>query len=550
MPRQEGPGGFEMIEPRELHLASQSADNEPPRHGKSRLWLAAAAGAAGAAVLLAAVWLLGNWGGETPGRSAAAPAANTAPATTAPAGSARVGNASVAPTPAGGARAAANGAQSPSSLPPYARELQAQQRAEARGRLGELVAAQDALSEMAVAQWGAAEFAAAQRAVEEGDQRFSGGEYTAAESHYADALAAVKKLLDRAPAAAQAAEQSGWQALAARDAKQAQAQFQLALDIAAGLQRAADARVVPRSAAAGAGGKAAAGLSRARALPRVLELLRAGEAFAAQGELQQARQQFAEALKLDGANQEARSALAKVQRRIAGQGFRRAMSQGLQALNAGNLSAARSAFERAAKLAPASREPADGLRQVAAAEMLARIRAVQQRAQTAEAQEQWSEAETRWRELLALDSSLLRARQGAARARARAQIDSQLRALLADPWKLAEDAVHREALALRQRALAAQPRGPRLSAQLEKLERVLPLARTPLPVRITSDGATEVRLHRVRDLGRFASLDLQLRPGRYTLQGTRRGYRDVLQPFELKPGGQLPVIDVRCAEKI
>jgi len=549
MPQPKGPGGFEMIAPRKLHLASQSADLESP-HGNQRLWLAAGAGAAGAAVVvLAVVWLLGDWGGSeaAPGESAAPSAASSAPAP-APASAAAPGaRANSAP----GARAnTAPGAASPSSLPPYAREQQAQQRAAARGRLGELVAAQDALSEMAVLRWGAAEFAAAKRAVEEADRLFSGGEYTAAELHYAEALTAVQKLLGRAPAAAREAEQSGWQALSARDAKQAQAQFQLALDVAEGLQRAAAARVVPRSAAAGAGGKAAAGLARARALPRVLELLRAGETFAAQGQLQQARQQFAEALKLDGANQEARGALAKVQQRIAGQGFRRAMSQGLQALNAGDLPAARSAFERAAKLAPASSEPADGLRRVAAAEMQARIFALQQRAQTAEAQEQWPEAETHWRALLALDSSLLRAREGAARARARARIDSQLRVLLADPWKLAEDAVHRDALALQQRALAAQPRGPRLAAQLEKLERVLPLARTPLPVRITSDGETEVRLYRVRDLGRFASLNLQLRPGRYTLQGTRRGYRDVLQLFELKPGEQLPVIDVRCAEKI
>jgi len=548
MPQPKGPGGFEMIAPRKLHLASQSADLESP-HGNQRLWLAAGAGAAGAAVVvLAVVWLLGDWGGSqaAPGEAAAPSAASGAPApasAAAPAGAAPANNARANAAPAPGAAL-------PSSLPPYAREQQAQQRAAARGRLGELVAAQDALSEMAVLRWGAAEFAAAKRSVEEADRLFSGGEYTAAESHYAEALSAVQKLLGRAPAAAREAEQSGWQALSARDAKQAQAQFQLALDVAEGLQRAAAARVVPRSAAAGAGGKAAAGLARARALPRVLELLRAGETFAAQGQLQQARQQFAEALKLDGANQEARGALAKVQQRIAGQGFRRAMSQGLQALNAGDLPAARSAFERAAKLAPASSEPADGLRRVAAAEMQARIFALQQRAQTAEAQEQWPEAETHWRALLALDSSLLRAREGAARARARARIDSQLRVLLADPWKLAEDAVHRDALALQQRALAAQPRGPRLAAQLEKLERVLPLARTPLPVRITSDGETQVRLYRVRDLGRFASLNLQLRPGRYTLQGTRRGYRDVLQLFELKPGEQLPVIDVRCAEKI
>ncbi len=57
------------------------------------------------------------------------------------------------------------------------------------------------------------------------------------------------------------------------------------------------------------------------------------------------------------------------------------------------------------------------------------------------------------------------------------------------------------------------------------------LASKPIAVRLTSDQLTTVTLYRVGDLGAFASKEVELRPGTYTVIGSRDGYRDVRQTF-------------------
>jgi hypothetical protein len=43
---------------------------------------------------------------------------------------------------------------------------------------------------------------------------------------------------------------------------------------------------------------------------------------------------------------------------------------------------------------------------------------------------------------------------------------------------------------------------------------------------------------------------LELRPGTYTVVGTRRGYRDVRHQLVISPGKEPDILVVRCAEKI
>ena len=51
-------------------------------------------------------------------------------------------------------------------------------------------------------------------------------------------------------------------------------------------------------------------------------------------------------------------------------------------------------------------------------------------------------------------------------------------------------------------------------------------------------------------LGAFTAKDLELRPGTYTVIGSRNGYRDVRQTFTVRPGRNLPPINVVCVEPI
>jgi hypothetical protein len=75
-------------------------------------------------------------------------------------------------------------------------------------------------------------------------------------------------------------------------------------------------------------------------------------------------------------------------------------------------------------------------------------------------------------------------------------------------------------------------------------------AETPIRVALASDNATEVQIYRIGKLGLFQHRDLELMPGRYTVVGTRQGYRDVRKELNVLPGAPPPALVVRCEEPI
>jgi hypothetical protein len=96
--------------------------------------------------------------------------------------------------------------------------------------------------------------------------------------------------------------------------------------------------------------------------------------------------------------------------------------------------------------------------------------------------------------------------------------------------------------------LSAAP--PRFGEQASQLGARLRLVRTPVPVRIESDSETDVVIYRVGSLGRFAQRQVTLRPGVYTVLGTRRGYRDVRRTLTVDPGQEPAALVLRCEERV
>ena len=72
----------------------------------------------------------------------------------------------------------------------------------------------------------------------------------------------------------------------------------------------------------------------------------------------------------------------------------------------------------------------------------------------------------------------------------------------------------------------------------------------PVAVNLTSDGFTDVRLLRIRSLGRFVDQRLELLPGRYVATGARIGYRDVRIEFIVTPTGTGTPVTIRCTTRI
>jgi len=231
-------------------------------------------------------------------------------------------------------------------------------------------------------------------------------------------------------------------------------------------------------------------------------------------------------------------------------GFAAAMSAGLEAEERGDWEAARAAFSRAAAIRPGSPEVADAIVRVDSEHKLEVIAAHRREAAEDEAAEAWASAVGHYAAVVALDPTVRFAREGEQRAGPRADLDRRLEFHIAHPDRLSADDVFEEASRLLAAAKEIAPAGPRLSGQVAALEELLAVAGTPVPVQLESDEQTDVIVYKVGHLGRFAERRLELRPGRYTVVGSRDGYRDVRLEIVVVAGQPPAPFTVRCEEKI
>ena len=95
-----------------------------------------------------------------------------------------------------------------------------------------------------------------------------------------------------------------------------------------------------------------------------------------------------------------------------------------------------------------------------------------------------------------------------------------------------------------------EPKGPRLRERFERLVRIVEAAQIPVTVTIESDTFTDIAVYKIGKMGRFEMRELSLRPGTYTIVGTRDGYQDVRKKIVIKPGQSPLRVTVRCEVKI
>ena len=224
------------------------------------------------------------------------------------------------------------------------------------------------------------------------------------------------------------------------------------------------------------------------------------------------------------------------------------MSRGFTAVGRGEFELAERAFDEAARLRPDSQELAEGRRQLANARTLARIAEYRRAAEAHEAAEDWAAAVAAYDAALAVDDTLAFALQGKRRAQAWSSVEADMRRILADPAQLSDQDAYRQAVDVYSRAARLDGAGERIHAMLDELEHVLQVAAVPVPVVFMSDNATDVVVFKVARLGQFDRRQLELRPGRYTVVGSRPGFRDVRH--EIVVTADMPPIEIRCVESL
>jgi serine/threonine protein kinase/tetratricopeptide (TPR) repeat protein len=367
--------------------------------------------------------------------------------------------------------------------------------------------------------WGGPDFLGAKASVAEAAAAHEPAAVSAAEQHLSQSQALLDNVEQAASAALSAQLSAGERALADGQRTLALQAFDLAVQIAPqdarALEGRARARELPVSALATAAGTTAPAPAAAPAASAPAALPPAPQADTAFGEDRYAK--------------------------AAGEGF--------AALGAGRLEEARAAFERARAARPNGAEAQDGLRRVDAAVRARGFGSLRTRAEDAEADERWDEAVTAYTSILKADPSQGFAQDGRTRAQARLDLNDSLQAIIDRPDLLAAAEARAHAATLLQSAQAIDAPGPVLRLQMARVSALLPEFEKPVHLSLVSDGLTQVTIAGVGTFGGFTRRDIELKPGRYTLVGSRDGYRDVRRDLSVSPG-QTQTISVSCYEPL
>lgn len=380
--------------------------------------------------------------------------------------------------------------------------------------------------------WGGREFAMAKtRAAESVGAHDAGNPRISQER-----LAAATRLLDtvdsKAPQALSTEVAAGEQALGAGQQEVAGQAFDLARRINPNDRRATD------------------GQRRAQNLPAVLPLLADAQNAEVAHDYARAAQDYSQALSLDPGNATAKAGQARANAAFGDDNYARAVGSGFAALGAGRLDEAHEAFVKARALNPRGAEALEGLRRVGAALSARGFASMRQRAVGLEAQERWDEAERTYEDVLAADSSLAFAQEGKARTTSRADLSIRLQQLLDRPDRLSAPGVRDDARALLETARAQSPQGPVIRSQIARLEILIPGFDRPVRLSLVSDNSTQVAISSIGAFGTFSRREIELRPGKYTVVGTRNGFRDVRREITVAPGQDSQTIRVTCSEPI
>jgi len=380
--------------------------------------------------------------------------------------------------------------------------------------------------------WGEPEWSQAVELADRGNDHFTQRQFSMAAD---ELLAATELLLLLESERGQrllAALESGWQALRVDDSAAAQAFFEIAKAIDAGSLDALD------------------GLERARVRPDVLRLMADGE-FARMGnDLKTAQVAYTEALALDSAYEPAQSALQAVDDEIRELAFRDAMSRALSALAQEQVDTADKALKQAASLKPGSEVVRNTQQELAQIRQKLWLEGQRRTAEKARSLEDWPTVVASYEKVLTRVPQANFARQGLVFAKDRERLHKQLDHYLQDPTRVYSDQPRANAEILLESAANPPVAETRLADKISRLQALIIEAITPRAVTLESDGLTSVQIYHVGRLGQFISKQLELRPGTYTVVGSRPGYRDVRQTLTVKPGQAQTALDIRCEESV
>ncbi len=420
---------------------------------------------------------------------------------------------------------------SPIAANKTASERTPENRAAALTLLESVLKKRAALEVIGVEQWAGSDFQVILQLIEEADQTLGRGAINRAKQLYGESEEKLDQLLASRPErlgfilndAAQAVEQSRLD-----DAKRL---FSLGL------------LMEPENPDANAG------LAQLEKREKLNSLLISAQEMEESGQPLEALRQYQTLLQLQPNHHQAVEAVARIESTERERQFRPLMSRILTALEQGDLVTAAVQLKQLKQLNPEAPEVKDTELRLASAQRSQKLLRHKQRGEAAEKSEAWKAAATEYRLAINIDPNAAFAKQGLTRALKGEDREKRLNFFIERPERLGTDKNLQSAGQLLNEYAQMGGAGPKLQHSIDQLQQLVSRAGQRIAVTIYSDNMTNIVIYHVGRLGQFRQHQLELRPGTYTILGTRKGYRDVLRKVEIGPD-KADSIELRCEESI
>ena len=118
------------------------------------------------------------------------------------------------------------------------------------------------------------------------------------------------------------------------------------------------------------------------------------------------------------------------------------------------------------------------------------------------------------------------------------------------PGRLADSNIRQNAVNAVSKYSGLTQLSAKLGEKINQVEQLIEKENQPIDVTIRSDNRTYIKVLGVGVVGEVREKTIQLKPGKYQLEGRREGYRSTIVDVVVEKSGTPIVINVQCNERV
>ncbi len=182
-----------------------------------------------------------------------------------------------------------------------------------------------------------------------------------------------------------------------------------------------------------------------------------------------------------------------------------------------------------------------------------RITALKQSVDRKEKHEQWSAVIDVYNKILAIEPNAIFAIQGKRNAMRVNEWHNQLDRIIGNPEKLQSDHIRENTIrriSFIKEYTVNNPEHKILRNKLSEASELIAISAIEISMHLISDNETNIEVYKIGKLGQFKDKTLRVKPGKYTIVGTRPGYRDVRLNIQIHAKDTNPYFSVICRDLI